>query len=71
MATEQTESPAVATSTCQHKFVHFETIRHNQYAGYSTHYTRIDRFYCERCLHQEEKRREEYSRDVPEWYQKG
>ena len=68
MNTEQTEAPA--TAKCEHKFMHFETIRHNQYAGYSTHYTRVDRFYCERCLHEEEKRRETYSRDVPEWYHK-
>ncbi len=54
---------------CDHQFVHLETVKHEDFRGtYSTRFVRIDRFFCEKCLHVEEKKREEHSRDTPEWY---
>lgn len=36
--------------------------------GYNIHYVRVDLFFCERCLEQAERRREEYAREKPEWW---
>jgi hypothetical protein len=54
---------------CDHKYVHLETSRwHDSGGGYQTRWVRIDRFFCERCLKTRELRRDEYSREQPEWY---
>lgn len=60
--------PAEGPPKCEHKFVHLETIRYSKFMDYSTYYVRIDRFFCEQCLLQEEKRCDTYSRETPEWY---
>ena len=54
--------------TCEHKYVHLETKRSTTYSGYNTKFTRIDFFFCEKCLEKNEKRQVEYSRDTPDWF---
>jgi len=54
---------------CQHEYEHLETVRwRDMSGGYNTKFTRIDRFFCKRCLHSFDKRQEEYCRDAPAWY---
>lgn len=36
--------------------------------GYNTRFTRVDTFFCCRCLEQKEKKREDWCRDTPDWY---
>jgi hypothetical protein len=36
--------------------------------GYQSRFLRVDTFYCDGCLEQKEVKREEYSRDTPDWY---
>ena len=59
-------------SECNHKYVHLETIRYTDDSGaYRTGFIKIDRFFCEHCLEQREIKKEEWSRETPEWYRKG
>ena len=53
---------------CSHKFVHLDTARWTRYSDYNTKFVRVDKFFCERCLETKELRKEEYSRDTPDWY---
>lgn len=53
---------------CEHNFVHQETIKYTEDGEYSTHYVRVDRYYCQRCLKTEELRNSGYARKTPEWY---
>ena len=53
---------------CEHKFVHLETIRKDYYDSGCTHFLRIDRFYCEKCLEEKEVKKESWCRNTPEWY---
>jgi len=55
-------------SQCDHEFVLMDTKKQKEYADYITHWIRVDRFYCRRCLREEMKRKSEYSRDMPDWY---
>lgn len=55
-------------NNCDHKFVHLETIRKDRYDNYCTHFLRIDRFYCEKCLQEKEVKKEDWCRETPEWY---
>jgi predicted metal-dependent hydrolase len=58
------------TPQCEHRFVHYDTKNNKEYfvtTGMSL-YTRIDYFYCEKCLEEKEKRKSESSRYAPEWY---
>ncbi len=54
---------------CEHDFLYIESIYKREGMAYQRKYTRIDRFYCRKCLLETEKKREECSRDTPEWYQ--
>ena len=55
-------------SICQHKWVHKETKRKSSYEGWDSKYTKIDIYYCEKCLEEKIVKKEEFSRDCPEWY---
>lgn len=54
---------------CKHKFIFIESVYKRVYGYYNYNYIRIDRFYCEKCLEEKENRKNEYSRETPEWYQ--
>lgn len=41
------------------------------YGSFSAKFVRIDRFFCQKCLHTEEKRQEGSHRDTPDWYKGG
>lgn len=60
--------PLPATLPCSHTYAHLETVTYNKDAGYNTQFVRIDRFFCTKCLHTEDRRREGYHRDTPEWF---
>ncbi len=54
---------------CKHEFAHIETKKWSDSSGgYQIQWVRVERFFCTKCLHQEDKKREEWSRDTPEWY---
>lgn len=53
---------------CDHIYKYIETIKSSDSSGYNIMYKKVDRFYCEKCLHQTEKIKKEYSREKPEWY---
>lgn len=54
---------------CEHKFIYMETNKSHHYDGpFNTHWIRIDRFFCEKCLEYRDKKQEDWSRDKPEWY---
>ena len=59
----------VADPACDHKYVHLDTARFADNSGtYNTKFVRIDRFFCEKCLHETEKVKTDYSRETPDWY---
>jgi hypothetical protein len=55
---------------CDHKYVHFDCKKRQEYSVTTgmTLWTRIDYFFCEKCLDEKEKRKHETSRDKPEWF---
>jgi hypothetical protein len=54
---------------CEHKFVHFDTLKSKDYSGhYHIYWKRVDKFFCEKCLEYKDKITDGYSRDKPEWY---
>lgn len=54
---------------CAHKFVHLETKKWTDASGtYQIGWLRMDRFFCEKCLEQRQEKKEEWSRNKPEWY---
>ncbi|MDQ0414222.1 hypothetical protein [Mesobacillus stamsii] len=55
---------------CTHKFIHLDTKNTKEYFVTTgmTLYTRIDYFFCEKCLEEKENRKSETSRTKPEWY---
>lgn len=54
---------------CEHRFVHLRTSRRSDCTGgYTTKFTLVDFFFCERCLEEKSVKKEEYSRDTPEWF---
>ncbi|QDV86948.1 beta-glucosidase [Planctomycetes bacterium TBK1r] len=54
---------------CEHRFVHLDTKKKDCYGGgYQTHFVRVDRFFCEKCLEEKVIKKDEYSRDTPEWF---
>lgn len=54
--------------SCEHKFVHFDTLKSKENSTYQIGWKRIDRFFCEKCLEYKDKEQKEWSRDRPEWY---
>ena len=61
--------PTEPTTRCVHVFHHQETRRWTDYSGnYNTGFYRVDRYYCEKCLHVEEKTQTAHTRDTPDWY---
>jgi predicted metal-dependent hydrolase len=52
----------------EHKWVHIDTKKHYDCAGYNNCYVRIDNFFCEKCLEIKSKRQESYAREAPDWY---
>jgi hypothetical protein len=55
---------------CEHKYVHYNCMKRKEYRVTTgmTEWTRIDYFFCEKCLDEKEKRKKETSRDKPEWF---
>lgn len=54
--------------TCEHEFAFLQTVCFITHEGYNNQYTRIDTFYCKRCLLYKDVRKEEYAREPPSWY---
>jgi len=55
---------------CEHKYVHYDCKKTNKYLVTTgmTEWTKIDYFFCEKCLDEKEKRKTETSRNKPEWF---
>jgi hypothetical protein len=54
---------------CEHKFVFLRSYKHDDWpGGYNTEFTRIDFFFCEKCLEQREINKRGWSRETPDWY---
>jgi hypothetical protein len=53
---------------CEHKFVHFDTVKSTESSIYQIGWIRTDRFFCEKCLEFKFKEQKEWSRDKPSWY---
>lgn len=54
---------------CEHKFVHLDTMFNYVYnPGGMTSYSRVDRYFCEKCLKQEEVHKEDYASKAPSWW---
>lgn len=53
---------------CTHKFVHIDTVYKKEYVSFGYTYIRIDRFFCEKCLEEQIKKKEESQRMRPDWY---
>lgn len=51
-----------------HKLVHLDTKKYSDYSGFYSTWTRIDRFYCEKCGELIIRKREEFDRESPDWY---
>lgn len=66
---EAPKGKSVLFKGCEHKYVFLRTCKgENSSTGYNTHFWRIDYFFCERCLDEQQRKNEAYSRDTPEWY---
>lgn len=61
-------SPPPPPKACAHEFQHIETIKRTESGGYNIRFVKIDRFYCRHCLATQETKKEEWSREAPEWY---
>ncbi len=58
--------------TCEHRFVFLRSVKWTDDSGsYNTHFFRVDTFFCEKCLEQKEVKKDEYSRETPNWYKDG
>ena len=58
-------------SECEHRYEHLDTSRWHDSgsgSGYQIQWVRTDRFFCIRCLDIREVRKEEWSREKPDWY---
>ena len=55
-------------NNCEHKWVYMDPKKYSKYNGYVSTFTRIDKFYCEKCLEIKDIKKEGYDRDTPEWY---
>lgn len=56
---------------CEHKFVYMESILRKYPVADGFEYNRIDLFFCEKCLHQEQKERRQvkgFNQLEPDWY---
>jgi hypothetical protein len=53
---------------CSHEYEHLDTQRQRDSSGYQEHFTRIDFFYCKKCLDMKDVKREDYARSKPDWY---
>jgi len=54
---------------CSHKFAHLSTHCRKKYDGEGiSDYYRIDRFFCERCLHTETKKYTHRGREYSDWW---
>jgi hypothetical protein len=56
--------------SCEHKWVHMDTKKRSHSESYIIYYKRIDYFFCEKCLETKEIVRDDYSREMPDWYYK-
>ncbi len=57
------ESPA-----CEHHWQYRDTAKHYEYLGYNTVYSRVDFFYCTRCLENKKVEQRAHAREAPDWY---
>lgn len=56
--------------SCVHHWVFIESHYTTESGTYQFCWRRFDRFYCDKCLEQKETKKEEWSRDRPEWFMK-
>lgn len=65
---EQALKILAQSDKCQHDFVYLRSSKSRKDCGYQDLFTRIDYFYCRKCLEYREKKREEGSRGEPDFY---
>lgn len=54
---------------CEHKYIHFDTHKRKEDRVFGVpSWTRIDVFFCEKCLDEQKKYKNECSWERPEWY---
>ena len=54
---------------CEHKWVYLDSVKRNEDSGaYQIHWTKTDRFFCEKCLEQKQVTKDEWSRERPAWW---
>lgn len=53
---------------CKHVYKHLDTIKRRESCGYNDLWVRIDYYFCEKCLDQQEIKKSKTSRDKPDWY---
>jgi len=58
----------INTSCCEHNFIFLRSSKKRKDAGYHDIFTRIDFFYCSRCLEYREKKQEQSSREMPDFF---
>jgi len=59
------------TGGCDHDYKHIETVKKSELKNYSMTYTKLDRYYCSKCLDEKEKIRKEERlshEKLPEWW---
>ncbi len=57
------------TEDCEHKFVYIDSKKWISRGGYRPfEYTKVNRFFCEKCLQTKEIERKEVSWGEPDWY---
>jgi hypothetical protein len=66
---QKLRNEALDALDCSHKFAFLRSAKYTDNSGsYNTKYVRIDTFFCERCLVYKKIKKEDYSRDTPDWY---
>ncbi len=56
-------------NTCEHKYVHLETKKDKEDHSFGVPtWRRTDIFFCEKCLHEERKEKQDSSWEKPNWY---
>lgn len=67
---ERPDVPPQPPKTCDHKYVHLRTVQTVDSSGYNNHWKQVTYFFCEKCLKEELTLKHEYSRDVPDWWER-
>ena len=68
---EEDEDEEDIQHKCDHVYQHIKTVRWlKKDGGYHRQWIRVDEFACTRCPEIREVRKEEWSRESPDWYWK-